>query len=295
VLARQYFSEGWYPSYVRRPSDARTPSGALLKAVLINSAQPLSGNIPEGSSSVSRPARSLNLNDRLNAFGWGRVNLANALPLRPNSRFGLWVVDADSVSTGQTKTYGPKTVYGDSDVRITLVWMDPASSPNSDATVINDLNLVVTIDGVRHLGNQLENGRADTANNVEKVTLPAPTRGAASVTIEVIGSRVSIGPQRFAIAMNADFDSARASRSESEDTEQWARDMTQHSLNDSSTDDSNSNSSTNSSSNEQYYHLDTSPGFFVTVTATLHGMDSVDFDGPKFAQSVAAVLNVSAN
>ena len=36
ALVRQYYTEGWYPSGARQPHHAFTPSGALLKATLIN-------------------------------------------------------------------------------------------------------------------------------------------------------------------------------------------------------------------------------------------------------------------
>ena len=35
ALVRQYFTEGWYPSGTKTPSSAYTPSGALLKAVVL--------------------------------------------------------------------------------------------------------------------------------------------------------------------------------------------------------------------------------------------------------------------
>jgi hypothetical protein len=44
----QYFTEGFHPSGTRRAGDAITPSGALLKAVLVNSTVALTG-IPETS------------------------------------------------------------------------------------------------------------------------------------------------------------------------------------------------------------------------------------------------------
>ena len=41
VLARQYFRQGFYPSGAADPSMAFSPSGALLKAVIIGGAQVL--------------------------------------------------------------------------------------------------------------------------------------------------------------------------------------------------------------------------------------------------------------
>lgn len=40
AIVRQYFEDGYYPTGERNPSDAiDNPSGALIKAVLINGAQ----------------------------------------------------------------------------------------------------------------------------------------------------------------------------------------------------------------------------------------------------------------
>ena len=36
ALARQYYTEGFYPTGTRQPHHAFTPTGALLKATLIN-------------------------------------------------------------------------------------------------------------------------------------------------------------------------------------------------------------------------------------------------------------------
>ena len=44
LLTRQYFMEGFHPSGIPTPEHARTPSAALVKAVLINSARNMTGH-----------------------------------------------------------------------------------------------------------------------------------------------------------------------------------------------------------------------------------------------------------
>ena len=39
ALVRQYFEEGWYPSGTEQPADALDPSGALVKAVLLQASR----------------------------------------------------------------------------------------------------------------------------------------------------------------------------------------------------------------------------------------------------------------
>uniref|UniRef100_A0A0C1NDC5 Peptidase S8/S53 domain-containing protein n=1 Tax=Tolypothrix bouteillei VB521301 TaxID=1479485 RepID=A0A0C1NDC5_9CYAN len=43
ALIRQYFTEGWYPSGSPTPADAIVPTGALLRSMLINAGQDMTG------------------------------------------------------------------------------------------------------------------------------------------------------------------------------------------------------------------------------------------------------------
>ncbi|MCA9312617.1 MAG: S8 family serine peptidase, partial [Phycisphaerales bacterium] len=63
MLVRQYFRQGFYPSGSATPGDTIAPSGALLKAVLLNSAVDMTG--VSGYPS--------------NTEGWGRVRVADSL------------------------------------------------------------------------------------------------------------------------------------------------------------------------------------------------------------------------
>src|SRR5262249_4335684 len=63
VLTRQYFAAGYYPSGAPRGADAVTPSGALLRALLVN-------------SSVDMTAEAGYPSD---VEGWGRLLLDNSL------------------------------------------------------------------------------------------------------------------------------------------------------------------------------------------------------------------------
>ncbi len=43
ALVRQYFMEGWHPNGIKESSEGFDPSAALVKAVLINGAQDVTG------------------------------------------------------------------------------------------------------------------------------------------------------------------------------------------------------------------------------------------------------------
>ena len=76
-----------------------------------------------------------------------------------------------------------------------------AYSDYPGASLVNNLNLVVTApDGTTRVGNQARGGAAtfDTSNNVEVVHVASAAAGAW--TIDVIGSNVPQGPQRYALA-----------------------------------------------------------------------------------------------
>lgn len=42
ALIRQYYTEGWYPTGTKTTADAFTPTGALMKATVVNSAVKMS-------------------------------------------------------------------------------------------------------------------------------------------------------------------------------------------------------------------------------------------------------------
>lgn len=55
TLLRQYFMEGFYPTGLRTSADAFTPTGALVKAMLINSAVPMRWYKNSAGALVSTP------------------------------------------------------------------------------------------------------------------------------------------------------------------------------------------------------------------------------------------------
>ena len=86
ALIRQYYTDGWYPTGTKISTNAITPSAALLKASLINSAVNMTGT-------TAIPA---------NCQGWGRVLLENVLYFNGQTR-KLWVKDnATAFNTGST-------------------------------------------------------------------------------------------------------------------------------------------------------------------------------------------------
>lgn len=76
-IVRQYFMDGWYPSGFVDPSHGFTPSGALIKAILVHGGQPLQ-YISDGATSSKTTWLD-------NTQGYGRSQLDKALSFLRNS------------------------------------------------------------------------------------------------------------------------------------------------------------------------------------------------------------------
>ncbi|MEO8185239.1 MAG: S8 family serine peptidase [Deltaproteobacteria bacterium] len=92
----------------------KTPSAALVKAVLINTAQDLSGQYPGESRSLP------NVNE-----GFGRVDLAAGVAALADARvFEAWD-EGTSLDTGEEQSFRVALPKPASQVKVTLVWTDP--------------------------------------------------------------------------------------------------------------------------------------------------------------------------
>lgn len=198
ALVRQYFTEGWYPTGTKQSAHALTPTGALMKAVLIASTLDMTGVAGFPSDSE----------------GWGLVQLRRALFFEGDTR-KLRVFDvrnADGLSTGQDRTYRI-TVEADTEpLRVVLVWTEPPGTAAAANPVVNDLDLEVTDpSGSTFRGNVFSGGQsttggtADTVNNVEVVQINSPAVG--NWTVRVKATRVSVGnpDQGYAVAVAGDI------------------------------------------------------------------------------------------
>jgi hypothetical protein len=192
ALIRQYFTEGWYPTGSEISTNGFTPSAALLKASLINSAVNMTGT-------TAIPA---------NCQGWGRALLENVLFFNGQTR-KLWVKDnATAFATGSTnedRTFNFSVNTGES-LKVTLAWTDFPSTPAAGTNLVNDLDLIVTGPGgttwrgnVFSGGASATGGTADRRNTLEQVLLSSPAAGVYTVTVRSFN--VPNGPQPFALVV----------------------------------------------------------------------------------------------
>jgi len=87
ALIRQYFMEGWYPCGWKNCGDQLKPSGSLIKAVMLNGAQPLLG------IQVRRQEEPKDSKEYDNNQGFGLINLVKTVPLYGKNRINMVVVN----------------------------------------------------------------------------------------------------------------------------------------------------------------------------------------------------------
>ncbi len=194
VLVRQYFKEGWYPTGSPNPQDSINPSAALIKAMLICSADPsISGyTVPD------------------NNIGWGRIDLDSVLYFAGDTKKLAIVDDHSGLSTGQYIEYVYNVVSNTVPFRVALVWTDYPATAGAGKKLINDLHLLVTDpNGNQYKGNVYSGGQSttggsyDTLNVEECVRRNSPPTG--NWTVRVSGFNCPYGPQPYAIVVTGDL------------------------------------------------------------------------------------------
>jgi hypothetical protein len=169
--------------YLRKVRKQRSPSAALLKAVLVAGAVRLPG--------TAAPGVLCDIHQ-----GFGRVNL-DAVLNPPAPATTLLVDHRRGLATGQVATRKLTVRASQQPLRIVLAYTDFPGP-----TLVNNLNLLVRgPGGERYVGNQAEPGATalDTSNNVEVVHIDQPAPG--PWTVDVVASNIPSGPQDYALVM----------------------------------------------------------------------------------------------
>jgi hypothetical protein len=192
-LVRQYFEEGWHPSGARQAADVIHPSGALVKAVLLNSAVDMTG-IPGYPSPQE---------------GWGRILLENALQFA-NDRRALLVLgdvrNASGLASGVSDHLTFRVTGSDEPLKLTLAFTDPPGALMAASAAVNDIDLqLISPDGQQYHGNMfnveegwsIPGGEPDPINNVEAILIPEPEVGEWRVTVR--GTKIRQGTQGYAL------------------------------------------------------------------------------------------------
>lgn len=206
ALVRQYYTDGFYPTGVATPTNAMTPSAALLKATLIASARavPYRGDVLQNRRVPALPVPS-------HEQGWGFPVLDDALYFAGDAK-KLRVVDvplSSGLAEGQAANIIVHVKAG-TPFRAVLVWTDPpghiAGVSDTRPQLVNDLDLQVRTPSATHLGN---GASADRLNNVEVVSIAEPVSG--TYAIRVTAHDLGFGDrQSYALVLTGDLSSPRA-------------------------------------------------------------------------------------
>jgi subtilisin family serine protease len=158
----------------------RSPSAALVKAMLINGARPIHGQYAPPEVGV--------LPD--NSQGYGRVDLAATIGPYPQGASVVFMDEATALDTGESEDTQQAVAAGET-LKATLVWTDPPGD-----SLQNDLDLIVTTPDGRELHGNVAPDAAgfDRSNNVEQVVVPNFAAGIATVTVRAFRN---VSPQSY--------------------------------------------------------------------------------------------------
>ncbi len=200
LLVRQYFMDGFYPSGEETEDDGFIPTGALIKAVMINSARALTGDVVgfgyNGTYKIGSIAPPPSTQQ-----GWGRITLDDTLYLKGDRRDLELLADVandsdDAFEEGDNEAY-EIYVKPEENFKVTLVWTDPAAHSSTGLALVNNLNLTVTSpSGKVYFGNQnftngfstpnISNEEHDNLNPLENVFIKNPEEGFWSIEVDAL-------------------------------------------------------------------------------------------------------------
>ncbi len=198
ALVRQYFTEGWWATGSADAANAITPSGALIRAVLVASAVDMSG-------AAGYPS---------NTEGWGILRLDRALMFSDNGR-NLVVRDIRNtfgLRTGEDFTQRYTVNQAGQQLRVVLAYTDAPGTTGAANTTVNDLDLrVADPAGVRYVGNDFDaaTGRSrpgststgDAINTIEVVLVDNAVQGVWEITVHA--TAVTVDRQGFGLSITA--------------------------------------------------------------------------------------------
>jgi len=201
AIIRQYFEQGYYPSGKKNESDIyATPTGALIKAVLMNGAQFLNG-VDNGGDGVTE------IQPYDNNQNFGRLALQHSIYLPGKTDVQMTAWDKRAVKDQGFDVLPPVTIDTSDGctydkLSVTLVWVEPGSSPGCRNCVLNDLDLSVELGGKTYYPNGRD--RPDRLNNAERVIISGVKNGDVA-TIKVHGYNLIQSRQKYSLVATGCF------------------------------------------------------------------------------------------
>ena len=173
-----------YDAY-RDMNGGSNPNGGLMKATILNTADDVGRTGPDYD------------------HGWGRIHAGNAYEVIANNQY-----ISSSISNNGSNTHTVVVPSGTKEVKVMVLWIDPAGAINASIALVNDINITMTtpsgqtyepwILGIDPTLASLEADAVrgiDDRNNMEQVSLENPSAG--NYTINVSGFDIPQGPQEY--------------------------------------------------------------------------------------------------
>eukprot|EP00602_Paraphysomonas_sp_CaronLab_P004064 CAMPEP_0185022178 /NCGR_PEP_ID=MMETSP1103-20130426/4903_1 /TAXON_ID=36769 /ORGANISM="Paraphysomonas bandaiensis, Strain Caron Lab Isolate" /LENGTH=783 /DNA_ID=CAMNT_0027554141 /DNA_START=309 /DNA_END=2660 /DNA_ORIENTATION=+ len=217
ILVQQYFGDGWYPSGSRNTGDAFSPSGALIKAMLIQSGQSMESSTFTDSSGAYQLSTG---GYPSNVQGYGKIRLSTVLNFGVSSSdpITLFVrgasdpssplyVSIDSAGQVDTYTFSTGLEATQPTVRVTLAYTDEIGTVGASVILVNDLTLRVYSPTETLF--PLNNDDSDI-NNVEMVVIDSPLPNTTYV-VEVSATSLS-SSQPYAIVISGEVVEAQVNK-----------------------------------------------------------------------------------
>jgi hypothetical protein len=209
---RQYFVQGYYPSGVAGGTSIN-PDESLLRAVILASAQPLSGS---GGVWNLRPSQtgqyrfpipsSSNIPDIFGGFGMPILD--NAVTMSGGSYKMFYTNETFSTLSGAS-AFTIQCIIGSAiPVTLVLAWTDPPGFTSSKKQLVNDLDLIVLVPNgspSQLFGNMRQ--FADQSNNVERTICACPAGGSITAIV-VSGEALKTIDQTWYLVANGPISSA---------------------------------------------------------------------------------------
>lgn len=170
-----------FVQYYRETHNGKTPSPALVKAALINSAVDMDNDIAIGLGGTGYVPN--------NHEGWGRVDMTELI----GSNRGYDFTDQTALLTnGQSFEKRFYLASSDEPLKVTLAYTDVPGFPPAIPALVNDLDLEVQApNGDIFAGNQFIEGKSipnpgssDSINNVEGIYIDLPAPGEYIVRVK---------------------------------------------------------------------------------------------------------------
>ena len=194
-----------FVQYYRQTHQGRTPSPALVKAALINSAVDMDDSFDTGS---------IPNNDE----GWGRVDLTRLIGSATHYEF---IEQTNRLVQGAVFEHRIVISSHDQPLKITLTYTDVPGFPAVARALVNDLDLeIISPTGLIYHGNQFDDeGESvpfalgfDDLNNVEAVHVAQPERGeylvrviARNIAEDALRETPAVWDQDFAMVISGDL------------------------------------------------------------------------------------------